>query len=884
MINLSIKKSILLVTGFILTIFTAQCGNYISTTKAWEKYKAQLQKWSFFAYPETRENPIRWYDSIPEPKLQEIGTKQAFLLKAQPGEVFIYQVGVWALKADVNNVKVEFFDLKTDNVDVISHEKMTCYNLGGTDFQGHPFEKTVNVSGGRVQALWIGIDLGDVSPGSYRGGISVESGGQSQYVPLILKVSGEKVADHGDDQGWRLSRLNWLNSTNGIDENITKGYVPVNVKGNTVSIMGRSLAIAINGLPASITSFFSASNEKLVEHGESIVGHPFRFIIEKENGEMIPLKPGKLTFTGQTPSRIDWTVLNTSPEADLECSGQMEYDGFVDYKLKLTAKIPLKVKDIRLEIPVEKEKAEYMMGLGKEGGYRPSDWQWKWDVTKNQDMLWVGAVNGGLRIKWKAENYVRPLVNIYYKFGPLKIPPSWGNGGKGGVNVGEKNSEVFINAYSGSRELNPGETLNYDFELLITPFKTINKQIKYNDRYFQINPMSKEYPDYTKAKTETAKHAGANIINIHQAEDIYPFINYPYVDEFVPDLKKFINDVHDSGMRAKVYYTTRELTKNMPEFWAFNSLNGEIIYPGPGNATRTEALHPNGPNEWLMKNLREKYIPAWYNRINEGRFKGETDLSVITTPDNRLNNFYVAGLDWMVRNLHIDGVYIDDSALDRFTIRRVRKLIDNNRPEGRIDMHSWNHFNKWAGFASCLNLYMDLLPYVDLVWIGEGRNYDRLPDHWLIEVSGIPFGLTGQMLEGGGNPWRGMVYGITTRAGWTPNPPTYLWKFFDEYHFTGCNLVGYWQKDCPVTCSDPNVKASVFKGKDSAIIAVASWADHEVNTALEIDWEKLGFDPAHVVVSIPEIQDFQSENTFVNLEKLLIPGKKGYVIVIKKEI
>ena len=177
----------------------------------------------------------------------------------------------------------------------------------------------------------------------------------------------------------------------------------------------------------------------------------------------------------------------------------------------------------------------------------------------------------------------------------------------------------------------------------------------------------------------------------------------------------------------KFYYTTRELTKNLPEFWAFNSLNGEVIFPGPGNASRTEALHPNGPNEWLIKNLREKYIPAWYNLIKEGKFKGETDLSVITTPDSRLNNFYVAGLDWMVQNIGIDGVYIDDSALDRFTFSgQGRLLIIIVRKEGWI-LHSWNHFNKWAGFANCLNLYMDMLPYFDLVWIGEGRDYNRMP-------------------------------------------------------------------------------------------------------------------------------------------------------------
>jgi hypothetical protein len=98
----------------------------------------------------------------------------------------------------------------------------------------------------------------------------------------------------------------------------------------------------------------------------------------------------------------------------------MEFDGFVDYRLKLTSKTELKIKDIRLEIAIEENKANYMMGLGHEGGSRTPDWKWKWDVSKNQDMLWIGAVNGGLRFKWKSENYTRPLINIYYEFGPGK--------------------------------------------------------------------------------------------------------------------------------------------------------------------------------------------------------------------------------------------------------------------------------------------------------------------------------------------------------------------------------------------------------------------------------------------------------------------------------
>ncbi len=554
----------------------------------------------------------------------------------------------------------------------------------------------------------------------------------------------------------------------------------------------------------------------------------------------------------------------------------MEYDGFVDYHLKLKAKGPAQLKDIRLEIPVVKEKAEYLMGLGHEGGIRNPDWRWKWDQSKNQDMLWLGAVNGGLRVKWKAENYVRPLINIYYAFGPLQMPPSWENNGNGGVDIVQKNSQVIINGYSGTREMIPGDILNFDFELLVTPFRIIDRQNKFGDRYYHGGGTN------TSVKIENAKDAGANIINIHHAEDIYPFINYPYLDANVSELKQLVSNAHQENMRIKFYYTTRELTKNLPEFWAFNSLNGEVIFPGPGNDSRTEALHPNGPNIWLIENMKEKYIPAWYNLVKEGKFKGETDISVITTPDSRLNNFYIAGLDWMVQNMSIDGVYIDDSALDRFTIRRARKIIDKYRPEGRMDLHSWNHFNNWAGFANCLNMYMDLLPYFDLVWIGEGRDYNRLPDHWLIEVSGIPFGLPGQMLQGGGNPWRGMVYGITNRAGWTGNSPSEIWKFWDEYKIDEKVMIGYWEKDCPVTCNNDNVKASIFRNKDETIISVANWADYDVEVSISIEWEKLGFDQSKFYISIPEIKDFQSGQAPVSLDKMNIPGGKGFIIVLKK--
>jgi len=858
----------LLITGNIIS--QKEISDYVYFTPSASQWKNQ----PFILFPEQRERPVQWFDSLRVEWLKR-EPADVFRVKANPGEFFIFQLAVCAIE-NLTDVNVKFSDLKSKTGQTVPNKRMTCFNLEGVSAKGIPFTKQVSVKKGRIQSLWMGVDLDDAKPGLYTGKITVSANGKRQTVPVEISVEGEPVKNHGYDEGKRMARLNWLNSTVGISDEITKPFTPLKRSGNTIELLGRRFSIDATGLPQAIITYFTPSVQSIGSSGENILTSPFLFVIEKEDGQRIPLKPGVMKFEKETPSGIGWLVNNTSPEIDLECGGTIEHEGFVDYKITLKAKKDLKIKDIRLEIPMEKEKSVYMMGLNVEGGKRPeNDYTWKWDTTKNQDMLWLGNVNGGLRIKWKAENYVRPLINLYYEFGRLHLPPSWGNNGKGGVVVAGNTGSVVVNAFSGRRDLKKGEKLYYDFELLITPFKPIDKEVKYGDRYFHGSGAT------TSGKIAKAEKAGANIINIHHNEDIYPFINYPYLDAFIPELTGLIADAHKHDKLLKLYYTTRELTINLPEFWALYSLNGEVIYPGPGNDAKTEALHPKGPNEWLVKNLREKYIPAWYNKIDKGRFEGEIDLSVITTPDSRWNNFYISGLEWMLRKLELDGVYIDDSALDRFTLRRARKLIDQYRPKGRMDLHSWNHFNGWAGYASCLNLYMDLLPYFDLIWIGEGRDYNRMPDHWLIEVSGIPYGLPGQMLEGGGNPWRGMVYGITNRAGYLGDPSP-IWKFWDQYEIRTKEMIGYWDTNSPVSIDNEMVKATVYRGEKDLIIAIAGWGNQDQDCSISIDWNKIGWPSGAYQYYLPEISGFQDELKLNALTTMTIPKGKGFVIVVSK--
>ena len=843
-----------------------------ASQKSLERFLKPNADRDFLTFPEKRENAIRLFDAIPEVWTGRTREELSHLnLTAQPGEYFVFQIGVYAHRKPLTDLKATWVDLK--GISTIKRSAMTCFNLTGIDHLGRPFRKNVDVPNSQVQPLWFGISVPPDARGTYRTVITIlAANAKESNVEVELIVQGNPVKNSGFDRGKSLSRLAWLNTTLGSEEKPTRGFVSPRRVGKTIEILGRKIEIGDDGLPSRIASSFEASNQFLLSTSQSVLKSPFRFVILLQDGSEIRLKPGQLRFTKETPSSVTWSAANESPQARLTCTGRLEFDGFIDYALTLTAKNHLQIKDIRLDVPMNKEKAKYIMGLNHEGGLRPATWNWKWDTTKNQDMLWVGDVNGGLRLKWKGENYVRPLINIYYAYGPLRMPPSWGNEGEGGVNVSEDGSTVLVSAFSGSRTLNEGEALHYNFEMLVTPMKLIDPEVRWGDRYFHGGGTN------ARSKVARADSLGANIINIHHAEDVYPFINYPYLDENVSALRDLANDAHAHNQRLKLYYTTRELTKNLPEFWALFSLRGEVIYPGPGNACTT-IINPKGPDEWLKRNLKRDYIPAWLNTILEGPFKGELDLAVITTPDSRLNNFYIGGLDWMLAHLGIDGIYVDDSALDRVTVRRARTLIDRYRPKGRIDFHSWNHFNDLAGFTNCLNLYMDMLPYIDLAWIGEGRDYNRLPDHWLIEVSGIPYGVTSQMLNEGGNPWRGMVYGITNRLPWAGNPAE-LWKFWDASDIKSMRMIGYWDSASPLKSDNEMVKATLYAGKDRSIIAVAGWGGNDQTCSLSVDWRALGFDPSRISLKLPSIPAFQEGRQLLSLERLTIPIGKGFLIVV----
>jgi len=138
----------------------------------------------------------------------------------------------------------------------------------------------------------------------------------------------------------------------------------------------------------------------------------------------------------------------------------------------------------------------------------------------------------------------------------------------------------------------------------------------------------------------------------------------------------------------------------------------------------------------------------------------------------------------------------------------------------------------------------------------------------------------GEMLQGGGNPWRGMVFGMTGRLPWAGNPRS-LWKAWDGFGLAASRMIGFWVPASPIKTGREDVLATTYICEGRTMIALASWAKDAVDVRLAIDWKALGLDPATARVAAPEIAGFQEARTFDPGGPIPIEAGKGWLLVLQ---
>ena len=91
----------------------------------------------------------------------------------------------------------------------------------------------------------------------------------------------------------------------------------------------------------------------------------------------------------------------------------------------------------------------------------------------------------------------------------------------------------------------------------------------------------------------------------------------------------------------------RELSTAAVELWALRALRGEVLISSKGKASG---------HAWLREHLRANYTAAWHEVLSDG----EVDAAVQTPAfTSRYDNYWIEGILWLVRNLHVDGIYLD---------------------------------------------------------------------------------------------------------------------------------------------------------------------------------------------------------------------------------
>ncbi len=773
---------------------------------------------------------------------------------AQPGEFYPFQVCVASEKARTLRWRAKT-DLKVSRIT----------------------PETCAVAAKGVKPIWVMVDIPkDAAGKTLKGEVRVEdtTDATSASLPFEIEVKGDVLEDGGIGDAWRLARLKWLNSDIGREDTVTKPYEPVVVDParRTVKILGRELVLGEDGLPAQIVSLFSGSNARIVEKGMNLLAAPVKFCEAAGRAAPCPSAvagrpPYRFAFTECTPAHASWRA-ETSLEGGVKriVEGRIDFAGACRFRIRHAGG---KVPRASIEVSMPARVARFREGFGNNGGVFPEGKvEQKWDEALNRDAVWMGSVNGGLAVRFKGANYRRPLINAYYAWQKLRMPESWASGD--GAMTLEKTADVATLCAEGK---DAPEGAEWNFDLYITPFHKLDMKTHLGDRYWHFGQRNGAFD------AAAARKVGATVVNLHHNTVWNPYINYPYNDDSGPLLKKVVKDAHAAGLKLKVYYTTRELTQNLPEFFALKSLDGEALLKRDASVPGWPITNRGGPHPWLRAHVGLDILPAWRENVRFPQaYPPRLDLAVITTPDTRWDNFYLEGLDYLVREYGIDGLYIDDTALTGESMQRARRILDRDGTRRLVDNHSWNHHNPHAGSGSTNLAFIDLYPYFDLLWRGEGFYNNTPSDFWLIERSGAAFGIAGEML-GRGNPFRGLLFGMTDRWGWGGNPLG-LWKFFDEVKLGDMELVGWWDDECPVKVSgSEEIKASVWKGKGDAVLVVANFSKEPRTATISFDARRLGFDGAKAKWTQPEIAGVQGGALAPDLTApVTVPGEKGFIL------
>lgn len=734
---------------------------------------------------------------------------------------------------------------------------ITCFNTQGVDVKGNKFSKKLPLLEGELKPIFIGCDFQKAELGNYYTYVTIDD----QKVKLNFTLTDELVFNEGYDKGSTLARLNWLNSTAYRDKKIIKGFEAVGAEKNALSFTGKKAYFTSDGLIDNVESYYGESNALEEEVTKKLFSRPVELLIEGQK-----VKYNKVKITTRT-NRAYVSGDGRSEKLKVEVNAKATYEGLINYELKLTAEKDVIIPNLNVNFYFES--ATYLSGFGKEGGKLIDNVDYKWSSEKPCGNIFIGDVNCGavVRFKENAEDNANPIYNLYSST-PYEVPTeSWDNYGKGGITLTRTEEGATLCAYTGKKIIKKGDAIYLYFDIYLTPFKPISLKETFGNR------LGKDGVELTYATMlNRAKQDKVKYLALRNAGVLNPYVNYPF--DRVEELKTLAMESHRQGIGLGINYGLGEMSTRAKETFVYKALGDEIIY-------RTDK--PTNTEKVLTDYLGEGAVEANKITFLSGAIGQGKDMSYYTVPRSRMDNFFVEGVNYLINYADLDAISMKNPTMSRTTAERVAKCIYGKRTgTGVLELEVSNRYNEPNGYVNSLTAYVNILPFVNKLYICDGYDLGKGPDYVLTDASGIVYGLCADTYVGAGIT-RSLIYGMMPKYG---EDEAYsraiadINKLFNEFDIENAEFKGFWDKSNPFKVDNAKVYCSTFI-KDGNMLAVF-YNESDKKTTFEVGIEnKFGYTTLGKKVRTPEIEGMQV-NKKINFGKpMKLKAKEGLIVYVK---